>query len=174
MAHGFRRFDMTQAGKSSSIRHVMTHLRRSLVRRPGLLLSWVLLALTSQALAVTLDWCLHGDDAHVELAATSHHGELPPVAHEDCHGADTAVPADANSDTCEGIMISAASDAAVAAVPLPDFHAVPAFILYLPPAADPLAASAWLAPRARTTLPEPSPRSRTPGVLAGTSTRLLI
>ena len=152
----------------------MTRLRQSLVRRPGLVLSWVLLALTSQALAVTLDWCLHGNDAHVELAASPHHGEAPAAAHEDCHGAGMVVPADQKADGCEGLMISATGEAVMAVTPTPDFHALPAFIVYLPPPTDSSAASPAHAPRSRGTSPEPSPHSRIPGVLAGASTRLLI
>ena len=152
----------------------MTRIRQSLVRRPGLLLSWVLFALTSQALAVTLDWCLHGEEVHVELAAAPHHGETPAAAHEDCHGADMAVQQDQDSGACDGLMISAAIDAVKAAAPVPDFHAVPAFVMYLPLADDPPATSSWLASRARASWPESSPHSRIPGVLAGTSTRLLI
>ncbi len=152
----------------------MTRLRQSLRRRPGLLLSWVLLALTSQALAVTLDWCLHGEEAHVELAAASHHDDMPPVAHEDCHGADMALPVDGTPGACDGLMFSAASDAVVAAAPMPDFHAVPAFVVYLPPVDDSPATSSWLASRSRASLLEPSLQSSIPGVLAGTSTRLLI
>ncbi len=153
---------------------MLTRLRQSVRRRPGLLLSWVLLALTSQALAVTLDWCLHGDDVHVELAASAHHGEAPPVVHEDCHGADMAVPADGVPGACDGLMFSAASDAVVAAAPTPDFHAVPAFVVYLPPVDDSPARSSWLATRSRASSLEPSLQSSIPGVLAGTSTRLLI
>jgi len=154
----------------------MIRIRQSLVRRPGLLLSWVLLALTSQALAVTLEWCLHGEEVHVELAAatTTQHGAAPAVAHEDCHGADKAVPATSDSGACEGIMISAAIDAAVAVALVPDFHAVPAFVLSLPPTVDPSTASSSLASRARASVLESSPQSSIPGVLAGTSTRLLI
>ena len=150
----------------------MSRIRQSLLRRPALLLSWVLLALTSQALAVTLDWCLHGEEVHVELAATPCHGEAPVSTHEHCPDADQPLTADAG--TGPGIMFSAAIDAAVMAALVPDFQAVPAFIVYLPAAADPPAASAWLASRTRSSLTEHSPSAGIPGVLAGTSTRLLI
>jgi hypothetical protein len=152
----------------------MTRLRQSLVRRPALLLSWVLLALTSQALAVTLDWCLHGDDAHVELVAAPHHGEAPAIAHEDCHGADPAMSAEAAAADCEGLMFAVVVDGAVKAAVAPDFDNAPAFVVYSMPAAEPTATSALLASRARAVLLEPPPHSRIPGVLAGTSTRLLI
>jgi hypothetical protein len=152
----------------------MSRIRQSLLRRPALLLSWVLLALTSQALAMTLDWCLHGEAAHVELVAAPHHGESPAAVHEDCHGADSAVSADAATAGCEGLMFSVVVDGAVKAAVVPDFEAAPAFILSLLPALDPPAASSWLASRARATMLEPPPHSRIAGVLAGTSTRLLI
>lgn len=152
----------------------MSRLRQSLVRRPALLLSWVLLALTSQALAVTLDWCLHGDDAHVELAAAAHHGEAPAVAHEDCHGADPAVSAEAATAGCDGLMFSVVVDGAVKAAVVQHFDALPAFVVFSMPAVELPAAASWLASCATATLLEPPPHSRIPGVRAGTSTRLLI
>ena len=152
----------------------MTRLRQSLVRRPALLLSWALLALTSQALAVTLDWCLHGDDAHVELVAAPHHGEAQAVAHEDCHGADPAMSAEAAATDCDGLMFAVVVDGAVKAAVVPDFDATPAFVVYLVPVIDTPAVSSWLASRGRASLLESPPHSRIPGVLAGTSTRLLI
>ena len=152
----------------------MTRLRQSLVRRPALLLSCALLALTSQALAVTLDWCLHGDDAHVELVAAPHHGEAPADAHSDCHGTEPSVSADAATADCEGLMFSVVVDGAVKAAVGPDFDATPEFVVYLVPVIDTPAVSSWLASRGRASLLESPPHSRIPGVLAGTSTRLLI
>lgn len=149
-------------------------LRQSLLHRPALLLSCALLALTSQSLAVTLDWCLHGEDAHVELAAAPHATAVPATAHADCHGDEHVLSADPATGACDGLMFAAVIDAATTVALVPDFTAVPAFVVYLPAAAEPRAAAAWHASRARASLAEQPPHTRIPGVLAGTSTRLLI
>lgn len=153
---------------------MIARIRQSLLRRPALLLSCALFALTSQSLAVTLDWCLHGEDAHVELAAAPHAAAVPAMAHEDCHGDGHGVSAGPDPGACDGLMFSVVIDAATTLAFVPDFTAVPAFVVYLPAVAEPGAAAAWHASRARASVAEQPPHPRIPGVRAGTSTRLLI
>lgn len=75
---------MTWAPSWTRIDLVLRRLRQTARRWPGPSLALVLLAFTSQSLATTFDWCLHGGDgAHVANGLAPCDGQGEPAAAAD-------------------------------------------------------------------------------------------
>jgi len=149
----------------------MLHRLRTVAKRwPVLWLALALASLGSQAMATTLDWCLHaGDDAHVIIGGSSHH--IPPAYHPQ-HGNPDAPEPDCTAS--ESVRIPASSDGAC---PHPSVASGAPFVAcwyYLPRIAltETTALDAATRQRARA-LPCP-PRPEVSGAVHGDSARLLI
>ena len=165
---------------------MLRRLRQAARRWPGPCLALVTLAFSSQSLATTLDWCLHGGDgAHVASALVPCDDEHDvaaqvaldapdagtvaatlPVASPPCHGAD-AGPHPMHH-------VAASSDGASSPVPVVAALPVVAHWTFQPWLLAPLPSGADDPPRSRGASWPDARRPRLSGAVPGESSRLLI
>jgi hypothetical protein len=153
---------------------VLRRFRQTARRWPGLSLALVLLAFTSQSLATTFDWCLHGGEgAHVANGLAPCDGEGEPGAARDVGpdvldatpGAAAVAPVPCHGAHAGGAMpamhhVAAASDGAF--TPASTLAAMPVFAhwQFLP----------WVLALESSGKPAPTPSHRGPRFEAGRPT----